>query len=123
MAADPTAVVSDIETGRFIRTFNAIRPSRLLEDLPGYAELARGGDQTAGHQTAGHQTADGLRHELAALPAGRRMAVVLNLVRARAADVLGPGGPELVGADRAFRDLGFDSLSSVELRNQLNESK
>jgi NAD(P)-dependent dehydrogenase (short-subunit alcohol dehydrogenase family)/acyl carrier protein len=110
MAADPVAVISDIETGRFIRTFSAIRPSRLLEDLPGYAELARGGDQTAG----------GLRRELAALPAARRMTVVLNLVRATAADVLGHGGPDSVGADRAFRDLGFDSLSSVELRNQLN---
>jgi acyl carrier protein len=110
MAADPTAVVSDVEPGQFIRAFTSIRPSRLLADLPGYAELVRGDAAQAG----------GLRRELAGLPAARRSAVVLNLVRARAAEVLGHAGPESVSTDRAFRDLGFDSLGSVELRNQLN---
>ena len=110
MAANPTAVVADVEPGRFIRAFTSIRPSRLLADVPGYAELIRGDSREVG----------GLRRELAGLPAARRFAVVLNLVRARAAEVLGHAGPESVSADRAFRDLGFDSLGSVELRNQLN---
>ena len=110
MTADPTAVVADVEPDRFVRAFTSLRPSRLLADLPGYAELARGDAAQAG----------GLSQELAGLPAARRTAVVLNLVRARAAEVLGHAGPESVTADRAFRDLGFDSLGSVELRNQLN---
>ena len=33
--------------------------------------------------------------------------------------VLGMTGPEAVDASRPFRDLGFDSLAAVELRNQL----
>jgi acyl carrier protein len=108
-AADPTAVVADVEPGRFVRTFASIRPSRLLADLPGYAEPV-GNDRAE----------DGnLFRELAALPPARRESVVLNLVRTRAAEILGHTEPEAVGPDRAFRDLGFDSLGSVELRNQL----
>ncbi|MYQ67904.1 type I polyketide synthase [Streptomyces sp. SolWspMP-5a-2] len=57
---------------------------------------------------------------LAALPAAERHRAVLHLVRSQVAAVLGHGSAEAIGAERAFQELGFDSLAATELRNHLN---
>ncbi|MCC8245565.1 SDR family NAD(P)-dependent oxidoreductase [Saccharothrix sp. NEAU-S10] len=57
---------------------------------------------------------------LAALGDEERARVLLGEVRAAAAEVLGHDGAGSVDPDRVFRDLGFDSLSSLNLRNRLN---
>ncbi|MET8825644.1 type I polyketide synthase [Streptomyces sp. NPDC004610] len=56
---------------------------------------------------------------LRALEPAAREETVTALVRAEASTVLGRGDRTAVAADRAFKDLGFDSLTSVELRNRL----
>ncbi|WP_282102719.1 acyl carrier protein, partial [Micromonospora sp. M61] len=53
------------------------------------------------------------------LSATERAKRLLDVVRTEAAAVLGLGGVADIGTDRPFRELGFDSLTAVELRNRL----
>ncbi|NGO73980.1 type I polyketide synthase, partial [Streptomyces boncukensis] len=89
------------------------RPSPLLWDLP----EAAGALEAAPSSSAGADS--GLRQELSGLTGAERRQMVLDLVRAQAAQVLGHTGGEAIEPGRAFRDLGFDSLMAVELRNLL----
>ncbi|MET8774546.1 type I polyketide synthase [Nocardia sp. NPDC004654] len=60
-----------------------------------------------------------LRQRLSGLDAGRQRQAVLDTVRTHIAAVLGHGSVSAIDPDRAFQDLGFDSLGAVELRNRL----
>ncbi|WP_405815625.1 type I polyketide synthase [Streptomyces sp. NBC_00040] len=60
-----------------------------------------------------------LEQRLLGLDAPERERLLLDLVRGHVADVLGHGSPDAIDPDHAFSELGFDSLTAVELRNRL----
>ncbi|KIE22762.1 hypothetical protein LK08_33495, partial [Streptomyces sp. MUSC 125] len=98
----------------------AVLPLRLdtaalhrLDPLPGvFAGLVSGRRRTRQQS----DWADRLR----ALPAPERRRAALDLVRTQAAGVLDLAGTEPVDAEQPFADLGFDSLTALELRNRLS---
>ncbi|WP_243726180.1 phosphopantetheine-binding protein, partial [Actinomadura rubrisoli] len=61
-----------------------------------------------------------LAERLEGLTAEQRTALVLEAVTANVSTVLGHAAGDAVGGTQTFRDLGFDSLTAVELRNRLN---
>ncbi|KJY18652.1 hypothetical protein VR46_44580, partial [Streptomyces sp. NRRL S-444] len=78
--------------------------------------LVRVGRQQARAAAAGE---GGLVRRLAGLTAADQEALLLDLVRTQAAVVLGHTGPGGVQPETAFKEAGFDSLTSVALRNGL----
>ncbi len=82
--------------------------------------LLRGLVRTPARRAA--TTAGSLAERLAGEPAEKREAIVRDLVRAETANVLGHASPGGIDMDLAFKQLGFDSLVGVELRNRLNRA-
>ncbi|MBE8517726.1 SDR family NAD(P)-dependent oxidoreductase [Amycolatopsis sp. H6(2020)] len=97
-----------------------LRKTRAAGTVP---HLLRGLVRPGRQQARPASTVDkGLAGRLAGLAPAEQEALLLNVVRAQVALVLGHAGPEAVRADTAFKDTGFDSLTSVELRNRLREA-
>ncbi|WP_370444847.1 type I polyketide synthase [Amycolatopsis sp. CA-128772] len=111
--------VADVDWARFVPAFTASRRRPLIEDLPAVRHVL---DQLEAEQERHDEgAAAGWRDRLAGLPAAERDRAVLDLVRTEAAAVLGHRGTEAIGSTRPFRDLGFDSVTAVEVRNRLRE--
>jgi hypothetical protein len=82
-------------------------PAMLRDIVPAPAQSAAGDPQA-------------VLNRLAGLPEPERYPALLELVRGQVAAVLGHAGPAAVDVGRGFLDMGFDSLTAVELRNRLN---
>ncbi|MGW5445847.1 SDR family NAD(P)-dependent oxidoreductase, partial [Streptomyces asiaticus] len=113
---DAAVTVADVDWDRFAPGFTAGRPSPLLADLPEVRQAAA----TATGDAAPAETASALARRLLGLPEAERHRALLDLVRTHVAEVLGHADVSDISAERAFREIGFDSLTAVELRNGLN---
>ncbi|WP_284748672.1 type I polyketide synthase [Amycolatopsis sp. RTGN1] len=98
---EPVVAVADVDWSVFTTT------TRLLDDLP-----------EARRALTPVEKPD-LRAKLDALTGPERERALLDLVRAEVAAVLGYASPSTVDAGLAFKELGLDSLTAVELRNGL----
>ncbi|WP_203778236.1 type I polyketide synthase, partial [Paractinoplanes deccanensis] len=108
---DVTAVVAGIDWPAFAARFTASRPSPLLNELTGGDSVPTGGAAEVP-----------VTQQWAALDAAAQQQALLDLVRTHAAAVLGHSGPDRIDPDRPFQELGFTSLSAVELRNRLGSA-
>ncbi|MBI0295363.1 SDR family NAD(P)-dependent oxidoreductase [Streptomyces sp. PRKS01-29] len=119
LSRQETAVtVADVDWERFAPAFTAARPRPLIDDLPQVAKALRGGGDGESADKAA-DAAPGLRERLAGLSVADREDAVLELVRTHVASALGHASAAEVEAGRAFNELGFDSLTAVELRTRL----
>ncbi|MEO3808934.1 SDR family NAD(P)-dependent oxidoreductase [Sphaerisporangium sp. B11E5] len=78
---------------------------------------------TPARRAAATAVGDGDRpwvERMAALPGEERRQAVEELVRGIVTTVLGHSSPGAIDPARAFKDIGFDSLTGVELRNHVN---
>ncbi|MGA8112525.1 MAG: type I polyketide synthase, partial [Actinocatenispora sp.] len=111
-ADETTLTVANVDWESFLPAFAAARSRPLLQDIPEVAAvLAREADTGPRDSTLARQLAD-------QQPAERER-LLRELVRSRAAAVLGHSGAEAIDPRRPFKELGFDSLTAIELRNGL----
>ncbi|MFF9898017.1 type I polyketide synthase [Streptomyces longispororuber] len=115
--------VADLDWERFAPAFTSARPSPFIGTVPEARRYERSvAAETAADGAAGDDAAAELRRRLTPLTEPEREVILLDLVRTHAAAVLGYTGAESVDAHLAFRELGFDSLTAVEVRNRLNRA-
>ncbi len=85
--------------------------------------LLRGFTRAPSRRTASaadQAAASSLAQKLGALPEAEQVKLLLDLVRTHVTAVLGFASTDAVDTSKAFRELGFDSLTAVELRNRIN---
>ncbi|MGX7825881.1 SDR family NAD(P)-dependent oxidoreductase [Actinokineospora sp. 24-640] len=113
VGADETALtVADIDWAGFVPTYTAARSRPLIGEIPEVRAALADAEPAETEQT-------GLRQRVLALPEPDRAPFLLELVRTEAAAALGYPDRSAIEPGRAFRDLGFDSVTAVALRNRL----
>ncbi|MFF4484641.1 type I polyketide synthase, partial [Streptomyces sp. NPDC001520] len=112
---DTLVAVADIDWAAFVPAFTSLRPSPLIGDLPGVQEIV---DSLRPDEATDESASEFLR-ELAAGSDAERERALMKVVRENTAIALGHSGVEAVKPQRAFQEMGFDSLAAVNLRNTL----
>ncbi|MFD3331000.1 type I polyketide synthase, partial [Streptomyces sp. NPDC058701] len=118
------AAVAGVDWERFLASFTSVRPSVLFDELPEVrrlreAEAAAMADQAA---RTGAPGGTELARSLRDKPRNAQRKALLELITAHVAAVLGEGAPDAIDQSRAFKDIGFTSMTAMELRNRLKEA-
>ncbi|HWA53659.1 MAG TPA: type I polyketide synthase, partial [Solirubrobacterales bacterium] len=93
----------------------ALRRQAEAGRLPTKLEGVAGSRRSAGGAAAGE-----LARRLSEAPEAKRAQLAEDFVRAEVAAILGHASVAAVARDEVFKDLGFDSLAAIELRNRLS---
>ncbi|MFD8159756.1 type I polyketide synthase [Streptomyces malaysiensis] len=112
---DTLVAVADIDWSAFVPAFTSLRPSPLIADLPGVQEIV---DSLRPDDATDESVSEFLR-DLAGASDAERERALMKVVRENTALALGHSGVEAVKPQRAFQEMGFDSLAAVNLRNTL----
>ncbi|GAA3031569.1 hypothetical protein GCM10020000_05660 [Streptomyces olivoverticillatus] len=107
--------IADVNWNVYHPVFTSARPTTLFDEVPAVRRLLAEAAEASGTPADLGEFAARLR----ALPAVEQERELLELVRVEAAAVLGYTSAEALADQRAFRDVGFDSLTAVGLRNRL----
>ncbi|MBC9004144.1 type I polyketide synthase, partial [Micromonospora aurantiaca (nom. illeg.)] len=107
--------ISNIAWDRFFVAFTATRPGPLISEIPEAQRL----QATKGLAETKETGEAGPAGAFTRMSAAERQQALLDLVRDQAAAVLKYADGQAVDPHHAFRDLGFDSVTAVELRNRL----
>ena len=110
--------IADVDWKRLAPAFTLRRPSPLIEGLPEVRAVLANAE--AEDESAEDLSSGALAGRLAGLSRVEQDRLLVDVVCDEAASVLGHTSSGDVGQGRAFSDLGFDSLTSVELRNRLS---
>uniref|UniRef100_UPI002456CDA4 type I polyketide synthase n=1 Tax=Nocardia carnea TaxID=37328 RepID=UPI002456CDA4 len=105
MGAESAVVAADFDRAALRSAARGRRLAPILTDLAGIRPTAA--------------PAPAVTLDLAGLTEEQQRKRLLDTVRSQIAEVLGHRGPDRIDPEANFRDLGFDSLAGVELRNSL----
>ncbi|UJW29894.1 SDR family NAD(P)-dependent oxidoreductase [Saccharothrix sp. AJ9571] len=97
----------------------AVDIAALQADAANIPAILSGLVRTAPRRATTAEATTGLLDRLTGLGAAEQQRLVLDLVRREASAVLGHSGVDAIEPDQPFKELGFDSLTAVELRNRL----
>ena len=111
--------VADVDWARFASAFTLRRLSPLIESLPEVRQALADAEAAGNGGSADPDAGAALARRLAGQAPAEQDRLLTDVVRAEAATVLGHASLEAVDPGRAFSELGFDSLTAVELRNRL----